>query len=166
MKILNSSSNKVRSAALALCALAIGTTPVWSQAQQAAPPPPPQSEGAPPPPPRPRMEQMQERRVEMMAKHLNLTPDQVAQVKAIDKDGWTQMMALRQDTSIAPPDKHEKMKAIHDAQTAKIRAILTDEQKPKYDAMMAHEHERMEERRDGQGRPGQPMNPPPPPPTE
>ena len=44
------------------------------------------------------------------------------------------MMALHEDTTTAPADKHAKMKAIHEAQTAKIRAILTDDQKPKFDA--------------------------------
>jgi Spy/CpxP family protein refolding chaperone len=162
MKMMNLAANRMRSTALALCAFAIGTSPMWSQAPQEAPPPPPQNDGGAPPP-HPRMEHMQEHRIEMMTKHLGLTPDQVTQVKAIDKDGQTQMMALRQDTSIAPPDKHAKMKAIHEAQTAKIRAALTDEQKPKFDAMIAHQQERMEHRRGGEGPQGEPMNPPPPP---
>jgi len=164
MKIMNFATNRMRSTALALCAFAIGTTPMWSQAPQDAPPPPPQNDGGGPPH-RGGWEHGQEHRIEMMTKRLGLTPDQVTQVKAIDKDGMTQMMALREDTSIAPPDKHAKMKAIHDAQTARIRAVLTDEQKPKFDAMVAHEQERMEHRRDGEGRPGEPLNPPPPPPA-
>ena len=160
MKIMNLASNRMRTTALALCAFAIGTTPMWSQATQDAPPPPPQADGGGPPHGRGHME---ERRIEMMTKHLSLTPDQVTQVKAIDKDGMTQMMALHDDTTIAPADKHAKMKAIHEGQTAKIRAILTDEQKPKFDAMLAHEHERMENHRGGEG--GQDGAPPPPPPA-
>jgi protein CpxP len=156
MKMMNLATNRMRSTALALCAFAIGTTPMWSQAAQDTPPT--QSDGSAPPPQH--GEHMQERHIEMLTKRLSLTPDQVTQVKAIDKDGMTQMTALHQDTSIAPADKHAKMKAIHEAQTAKIRAILTDDQKPKFDAMLAHEHERMENRRDGEG--GS-ENPPPPP---
>ncbi len=163
MNIQIPATNRMRSSALALCALTLGTATMWSQTPQAVPPPPPppQSDGAPPPPPRPRMEQMQERRVEMMAKHLNMTPDQVAQLKTIDKDGWAQMTALRQDATMPPPEKHEKMKAIHEAQTAKIRAILTDEQKPKFDQMIAREQEHMDHRRG----PGGDGNQPPPPPA-
>jgi Spy/CpxP family protein refolding chaperone len=160
MKMMNLATNRMRSTALALCAFAIGVTPMWSQATQDTPPPPPQNDGGGPPH-RGGWEHMQEHRIEMMTKRLSLTPDQVAQVKAIDKDGQTQMMALHQDTSLAPADKHAKMKAIHDAQTTKIRAILTDEQKPKFDAMIAHEQEH---RRGGEGPQGEPMNPPPPPP--
>ncbi len=156
--IMNLKTNRMRCAALALCAFAVGTTPMWSQATQEAAPPAQQNDA---PPPHERMEHMQERRIEMMTKHLNLTPDQVAQVKAIDKDGMTQMMALHQDTSIPQADKREKMKAIHEGQNAKIRAILTDDQKPKFDAMLAHEHERMEHRGGPQGAPDQPPPPPP-----
>lgn len=152
MKIMNLPTNRMRCAALALCAFAIGITPMWSQATQDAPPPAPQNDGGAPPP-HARMEHMQDRHIEMMTKHLGLTPDQVNQVRAIDKDGMAQMMALHQDTSIAPADKHEKMKAIHDGQNAKIRVILTDDQKPKFDAMVARQHERMEHRRDGEGGP-------------
>lgn len=160
MKITIPATHRMRSAALALCAFAVAAAPVWAQATQDATSPT-QSDGSAPPA-RGRGEHMQERQLEMLTKHLNLTPDQVAQVKAIDEDGRTQMMALHQDTSIAPADKHEKMKAIHDAQTTKIRAILTDEQKPKFDQMLARQQERMEHRH---GQDGEGNQPPPPPPA-
>lgn len=165
MKIMIPTRHRARTAALALCALAISTVPMRSQATQDAPPPaPPQSDSGAPPA-HPRMAQMQERHLEIMTRHLSLTADQVSQVKAIDSDGMTRMMALRQDTSISKDEKRERMKAIHEGQTAKIRAILTDDQKPKFDAMVAHERERMEHRREGDGQPGEPLNPPPPPPS-
>jgi len=158
MKIMISATNGLRSAALALCAFAVVSAPVWAQSTQDAPPPP-QSDGSAPPP-HARGEHMQERHLEMMTKHLNLTPDQVAQVKTIDQDSFTQMKALRDDTTTSPADKHAKMKAIHDAQTAKIRAILTDEQKPKFDQMIAREQEH---RGHGRGPDGDGNQPPPPP---
>ena len=157
MKFMNFATNRMRSTALALCALAVGTTPMWSQATQDAPPPPQSDASAPP---QQRGGHMQERRIEMMTKHLGLTPDQVTQVKAIDQDGRTQMMAVHEDTSLAPADKHAKMKAIHEGQTAKVRAILTDDQKPKFDAMLAREREHMENHRNGEGRSGEPSAPP------
>lgn len=159
MKLTIPATKRMRSATLALCAFAIASAPVWAQAPQDAPPPP-QSDGSAPPPHR--GEHMRERHLEMMTKHLNLTPDQVAQVKAIDQDGFTQMKALHEDTTTAPADKHAKMKAIHEAQTAKIRAILTDEQKPKFDQMIAREQEHMGRRRGPDGDGNQPPPPPPP----
>jgi Spy/CpxP family protein refolding chaperone len=93
---------------------------------------------------------MQERQLEMMTTQLNLTPDQVSKIKAIHSDTDKQMMALRDDTSTAQADRREKMMAIRkDAQT-KIRAVLTDEQQTKYDAMMAKMRERREERTEPQ----------------
>ena len=44
---------------------------------------------------------MRGNQVEFLTKKLNLTPDQVTQVKAIDDDARKQMKALREDTSIA-----------------------------------------------------------------
>lgn len=161
MKMKSIATNRMRSIVLALCGFAIGTTPMWSQAAQDAPPPPPPPQGEwhhPGP------EKMQERQLEHMQRQLNLTADQTTQIKSIFADTDTKMRALHEDASIAPADKHEKMKSIHEASTAKIRALLTDEQKPKFDAMVARQQERMEHRGGREGGPGEPMTPPPPPP--
>jgi len=162
MKIMNLATNRMRSTALALCAFAIGTTPIWSQAPQDAPPPPPppqQGEWHHPGP-----ERMQERQLEHMQRQLSLTADQTTQIKSIFADADTQMRALHEDSSIAPEVRHEKMMSIHEASTAKIRAVLNDAQKPKFDAMLARQQERMEHRGGREGGPGEPMTPPPPPP--
>lgn len=103
---------------------------------------------------------MRGNQVEFLTKKLSLTPDQVTQVKAIEDDSRKQMMALREDTSIAGADKRAKMMDIHKAAQDKIRALLTDDQKTKYDALQAEMRERMENRRGG---PGGPPPPPPPP---
>lgn len=157
MNMMTLSSNRMRCAALALCILAVGTTPMWSQAPQDAPPPPAQQDGSGWHG-RPSPEQMQAHQLEHLQKHLNLTADQIAQIKTIFADSDTQMKALHENTSIAPADKHAQMKSIHESTTAKIRAVLTDEQKPKFDAMIAREHEHM-----GHGGPGGPDQAPPPP---
>ena len=99
-----------------------------------------------------------EHRIEHMTKALNLTPDQVTQVKAIDMSTHDQMRALHGDTSMQPADKRAKMMAIHQESTTKVRAVLNDEQKSKFDAMEA----RMKERREEHGEQG----PPPPPPAQ
>jgi Spy/CpxP family protein refolding chaperone len=107
---------------------------------------------------------MQAHQLEHMQKHLNLTADQTTQVKAIFADTDTQMASLHQDASIPREQKWAKMKSIHEASQTKIRSILTDDQKPKFDAMIAHEHERMEEHGGRQhGEAGAPLPPPPPP---
>jgi protein CpxP len=97
-----------------------------------------------------------ERQLSMLTKQLNLTPDQVTQVKAIDDDTMTQAKAVRDDTSIAQADKRAKMMEIHKAAQAKIRAVLTDDQKTKYDAMQAQMHEKMKERSQGAESPAAP----------
>lgn len=88
----------------------------------------------------------------MLTKQLNLTPDQQTQVKAINDDSRSQMMALRNDTSTPQADKRAKMMDIRKSSDDKIRALLTDEQKTKFDAMQAKMQERMKEHR--QGAPG------------
>lgn len=92
----------------------------------------------------------------MLTKRLNLTADQQTQVKAIDEDTGKQMMAVRNDTSLSQDDKRAKMMDIRKASQDKIRGILTDDQKTKYDAMLAEMKDRMKER--GQG--GNPPRPP------
>ena len=124
-------------------------------AQDPSAPPPPQQQGGPgaggP--------EMQQKRLDHMTKALNLTPDQVSQIKAIQDDGRQQMMAMRNNTATSGPDRHAKMMAMRDAQDAKIKAVLNDDQKAKYDAMQAKAHERREQHGAGD------QAPPPPPPA-
>jgi periplasmic protein CpxP/Spy len=138
----------IRVALLALCTVALGAIPMVAQ-DSSAPPPPPQDGGGHPMG-RGGPRQRQERQLEMMTKQLNLTPDQVSQIKAIYSDTDKQMMALRDDTSAAQADRREKMMVIRRDSQAKIRAVLTDEQKTKYDAMMAMMRERREQRTEPQ----------------
>ena len=105
---------------------------------------------------------MRGNQVEFLTKKLNLTPDQVTQVKAIEDDSRKQMMTLREDTSIAGADKRAKMMDIHKAAQDKVRALLTDDQKTKYDALQAEMRERMENRGGGPGAPPPPSPPPAP----
>jgi Spy/CpxP family protein refolding chaperone len=92
---------------------------------------------------------MQERQMEMMTRKLNLTADQQTQVKAINDDSMKQAMAVRNDTSLSQDDKRSKMMDIRKSSQDKIRGILTDDQKPKFDEMQAQMKERMKERQQG-----------------
>jgi periplasmic protein CpxP/Spy len=128
--------------ALALCMTTLYVAPVMAQdaAPQAAPPAG-QMRGGP----------GRGDMVEMLTKKLNLTPDQVTQVKAINADTMTPAKAVRDDSSLSQADRRSKMMDIHKASQDKIRGILTDEQKTKYDAMQAEMKARMQERRQGGG---------------
>jgi protein CpxP len=148
-----------RSPILRVAVLAIGATVLSALPAMAQDPPaPPQGQagsehGGPGGP-----GGMRGNQVEFLTKKLNLTPDQVTQVKAIDADTMSQMKALREDTSVAGPDKRTKMMDIHKASQDKIRALLTDDQKTKFDALQAQMKERRGNRGGGDG-------PPPPPPS-
>ena len=85
----------VRVAALAFSGAMLLALPMV--AQEATPPPP----GPPAGGMGPRGAGMEQRQIEMLTQRLNLTPDQVTQVKAIDADTAKQMQALRADTSLS-----------------------------------------------------------------
>jgi Spy/CpxP family protein refolding chaperone len=153
----------MRVAVLALCTATLSATPILlAQDNSAAPRPPQQQDsmgaqtGG-----HARAGRRGGRRIEMLTKQLSLTPDQVTQVKAIDADTMSQMKALRADTATAKADKRSQMMAIHQASQDKIRNVLTDEQKAKFDAMQAKMKEHRHNRRGGEGVP-----PPPPPPEQ
>jgi len=147
---------RLRKAILQVAIFALGLTVLSAlpaMAQDPAPPPTLPGQGGP------RHGGMRGNQVDFLTKQLNLTPDQVTQVKAIDEDTWKQMKALREDTSVAGPDKRAKMMDIHKASQDKIRGLLTADQLTKFDALQAQ----MRERRERHGRPGGPPPPPPPP---
>jgi Spy/CpxP family protein refolding chaperone len=137
----------MRGATFALCLAVVGAIPMMAQDSSG----PPQQGDSGQPGGRPSPGQMVDRQIEHLTKALSLTPDQVAQIKPILQNQMTQMTALRQDTETPREQKHEKMMQIHtDAQT-KIRATLTGDQQPKYDALLAQEQQHMGRRRGGNG---------------
>jgi protein CpxP len=134
----------MRTAAVALCAL--GLSAGMAMAQDAPPPPPQQGGQTQGPPPGGRGGNP-ERRLEMLQKRLNLTDDQTTQMKAIMGDERSKTEALRSNTALTPQDRRTQMMAIHQDGETKIHALLTPEQKTKYDDLEAKQRERMEERR-------------------
>lgn len=150
MKMTMFRKTVLRVAILALGLTALSALPAMAQ-DPAAPPPPGQGGG-------PRGGGMRGHQVEFLTKQLNLTPDQVTQVKAIDADTWKQAKAVQDDASVAGTDKRAKMMEIHKASQDKIRALLTDDQKTKFDALQA-------QMREHHGNHGGGYGPPPPPPA-
>jgi len=93
--------------------------------------------------------------LDRMTTELSLSADQQTAIKAILDQNMKDMMAMRQDTSLSDDDRMAKQRAMREAQTVKIKAVLTDDQKTKYDAMMAAQRQR------GPGAGGPPPPPPP-----
>jgi len=84
-----------------------------------------------------------------LTKQLDLTADQQTQIKPILENRDAQMKQIWQDQSIAPQDRHTKMKALQVDSKTKIEAVLNDTQKQKYEAMQAKMQERMHDRMQG-----------------
>jgi protein CpxP len=86
-----------------------------------------------------------DQRLAHMTKRYKLTADQQSQIKPILQDEQQQMQGMRSDTSTSRDDKRAKMQSMHQASTQKIEAVLTDEQKQKFEA----DQQKMQERRAG-----------------
>lgn len=155
MKMMMFRKSILQAAILAIGVTALSALPAMAQDPATAPPPPPGQAGGP------RHGGMRGNQVEFLTGKLNLTPDQVTQVKAIDAESWNQMKALREDTTTAGQDKRAKMMDIHKASQDKIRALLTPDQQTKFDALQTQ----MREHRGNRGAGGPPPPPPPPPST-
>jgi protein CpxP len=156
MKMTMFRKTTIQVAILALGMTALSALPAMAQ-DTSSPPPPPQGEAGPHG--RGGPGGMRGDQVKFLTQKLNLTADQVTQVKAIDEDAQKQSKAVREDTSITGPDKRAKMMDIHKAAQDKIRGLLTPDQQTKFDALQAQMRERRGNRGDGDG-------PPPPPPPQ
>ena len=86
--------------------------------------------------------------VRRLSKRLNLTADQQNQLLPILTNQQQQMESIRNDSSLSPEDKHAKMRSLREDTTAKVRGLLTDEQKQTYDQMQQQMRERMQQRRE------------------
>ena len=128
--------------------LALGVSRA-AMAQDTPPPPPDQGQAAPPADgPRGRGMRMDpSRQLEHLTRELNLTTDQQTQIKPLLVDRQQKMQALFQNQSLAPEDRRTQMRTIAEGTHNSIKAILTDDQKQKFDAMQ----QRM--RRNGPGGP-------------
>jgi Spy/CpxP family protein refolding chaperone len=110
-----------------------------------------------------RMMMSSDQRVAAVDKAVTLTDDQKIKIKAIYEADMKKMMDLRdsgEDRSTLMP----KMMAIRTDENAQIKALLTDEQKPKYDAYLASLPQGRGPGGGGPGGPGGAGAPPPPPP--
>ncbi|UWZ83371.1 hypothetical protein [Occallatibacter riparius] len=74
---------------------------------------------------------------ERLGKKLNLSADQVAQIKPILADQKQQLGALRADTSLTKEDRHAKAKGIMQDSRTKLEAVMNDQQKQQFEQMLA-----------------------------
>ncbi len=98
--------------------------------------------------------EMAERQLDMMKERLKLTKDQAKQLKPILLDSAKEQAKMREKMTQGEPPSEEmraQMTKSREAMTAKVTAILTDDQKAEYTKMQA-------ERR-GRGGPGGPGGP-------
>lgn len=111
---------------LLFCVLTLNIFAQTPQGPQGAPgTQAPQGPQGPPPPPPPTLETLKEQ--------LQLTPDQVTQVKAIMDKYKNQIQQARNSTD--PSVRHAGMAGAMDAQREEIRGVLTQAQNDKLDAM-------------------------------
>lgn len=88
------------------------------------------------------------RRMDWLAKQLNLTDDQKTKLQPIFENEASQMRAVRDDTSLNPDQRRAKMKQIRESTRPQIDAVLTPEQQQKFQQLQEqrrHHHGRMDQ---------------------
>lgn len=73
---------------------------------------------------------------------LNLTPDQVSQIKALHESMRTQAMAIRNDASLTPEMKRDRLMALRKSTHDQIMSVLTPEQQTKLAQLREEKKER------------------------
>ena len=99
-----------------------------------------------------------------MTKRYNLTSDQQSQIKPILADSHQQMMQLHSDNSMSRQDKMAKMQSMRQDSMQKVEAVLTPEQKTKFEKDQAKMQEHRAEHMNGGAMGGPDGDAPPPPP--
>jgi protein CpxP len=137
MKMMQFRRYATRMGALAMCSAALCTVPILAQGGGG-------------------MRMMPEARVAAIDKAVTLTDDQKTKIAAMYTADMKKMMALR---DAQDPDMRTKMMAMRTDENTQIKALLTDDQKPKFDAYVAS----MPRGRGMSGGGGAAPTPPPPP---
>ena len=78
-------------------------------------------------------------RVKVLAKALDLSAPQQAAVKGILEQRQAEILRLRQDGSISGEQRIDRLRALQDQTVLRIRGVLNDDQKKKYDPLAVRE---------------------------
>ena len=97
-------------------------------------------------------QEMEVQHVERLTRQLNLTTEQVAKLQEINLGTRAAMLNLRNDQSMDRPSKMEKMRILRSERETAIKAILTQEQGEKYEAMLQGQQNRPPQQRPQQNR--------------
>ena len=89
-----------------------------------------------------------QREANRLAKKLNLTDEQKSQIVPILTDHQQQMKTIREDSSLSQQDRRAKMHSAWEDSDTKIKAVLNDQQKQKYEEMQQARQNRMHEHRE------------------
>jgi hypothetical protein len=108
----------MRAGAVAMCSAALCTVPMMAQGGGGGG----------------RMQMTSDQRVANLDKAVTLTDDQKIKTKAIYEADIKKMADLRASQD---PDMRNKMMAMRADENTQIKALLTDDQKPKFDAYLA-----------------------------
>jgi non-ribosomal peptide synthetase component F len=127
--------------ALLLLALSLPCTPMLAQASDAG------SLGpqAPAPPHHSRKSNI-DTRVSILTKSLDLDEAQQSAVKNILEQRQQQTLRIRRDPSISGSARIDRFRALQDSTVERIRAVLNDEQKKKYDPLASRQIQSTPER--------------------
>jgi periplasmic protein CpxP/Spy len=124
MKITMFHKYATRRCAVVICSAALATVPILAQSSVRPLFPSPEQQQA---------------QLNALTIAVGLTPDQVKQVQAMNAHAMSQTLDIR-NSGDDPETVGYKMKAVQRIQRTNIKALLTDEQKPKYDAYLAMQH--------------------------
>ncbi len=87
-----------------------------------------------------------EEQLKSLSAQLNLTDEQRAAIKPILEEERQQLLA--KDDSLSREDRITNKRRIREKAGSKIRELLTDEQKPKFDQMEIERRDRMNSRKE------------------
>lgn len=91
--------------------------------------------------------------VKILADQLNLNADQQSKIKSVLVDQHEQAMALVQDSTMPREDKLQKIHSLRETTISRVRQLLNDDQKTKFDQMIEQQNERLRERQEQGGAP-------------
>ena len=91
--------------------------------------------------------------VKELTTELGLTADQSSKIKAVQLESLTKIDTIKAKATDADKKASKKeAKAVSDAANASIKAVLTDEQKAKFDAWVEAKKEKMKNKEGGKGK--------------